>query len=194
MIKDIFVYFSMFPKKEGVLSMAVNGTSNMAEYQDLLSAITNMSDERRVTGLDNYAYGQSFDELKARLDKCVGSYLFVDFGEFDIHADSHKSLIYTEQTAVTVAMKLGNNVDALERMIASNRTLQMLSRIHAYIMADVECGVIDWADRTSAESAEIVPFVASELNSVGWTLMFRAISPDALGTHELYRSFARMHR
>lgn len=194
MIKDLFVYFSMFPQKKGVLSMAVNGSSVMAEYQDLLAAITSMSDERRISGLDNYAYGQSFEELKARIDKCVGSYLFIDFGEFVIHVDGHKSLLYTERIAVTAAMKLGNSVDAMERMIASNRTLQMLSRIHAYIMADVESGVIDWADRTSAEDAEIVPFVASDLNSIGWTLLFNAVSPDALGTHELYRSFARMHQ
>ena len=93
--------------------------------------------------------------------------------------------------AVTVAMKLGNNVDAIERMIASDRTLAMLAEIHAWLMADVENGLIDWADRDSLDMVEIVPFVASELRSIGWTLMFNATSPDVLGTHERFRSFVR---
>jgi len=191
MIKKLFTYFAQFPSRQGIQTMAVNGTSAMAEYQEVLTAINAQTDVRRISGLDNYAYGQSFEELQARIDKCVGSFLYADYGEFQVSTDGRKSLQYTERMAVTVAMKIGNNVDAIERMIASDRTLAMLADIHAWMMADVETGVIDWADRDSLDMVEIVPFVASELRSLGWTMLFNATSPDALGTHELFRSFVR---
>ena len=191
MIKKLFTYFAQFPSREGILTMAVNGTSPMPEYEEVLTDIDNQSDERRIAGLDNYAYGQSFEELQARIDKCVGSFLYADYGEFQVQTDGRKSLEYVERMAVTVAMKLGNNVDAIERMIASDRTLAMLAEIHSWLMADVENGLIDWADRDSLDMVEIVPFVASELRSIGWTLMFNATSPDVLGTHERFRSFVR---
>lgn len=191
MIKKMFLYFSRFPARSGIETMAVNGSSQMEEYAEVLASISQQDDERRIQGLDNYAYGQSFEDLQARLDKCVGSFLFADYGEFQVNTDGRKSLEYTERIAVTVAIKISDGADAIEKMIASDRTLAMLASIHAWMMADVETGLIDWADRTSLDMVEIVPFVATELRSIGWTLMVNASSPDALGSHELFRSFVK---
>ena len=85
-------------------------------------------------------------------------------------------------------MKLASNADMVERVIASDRTLQMLSKVQAHIMADSEAGELAWLARGNIGKAEIVPFVATELGSYGWTLLIDAAAPDALGTNELARS------
>ena len=141
--------------------------------------------------ISNYVYGQSFDELKQRIDKLVGSYLFVDFGEMDMLESSPGSYRILQRLALTVAQKMPNRADAAEHMLASDATLRLLSRVHAWLLADADAGEVDWLSREHLDKAEIVPFVATELHSVGWTLMVSCIAPDSLGTHDLSRSFAR---
>ena len=106
--------------------------------------------------------------------------------------DGRRSYQCTQRLAVTVAMKHTDHADALERVIVSNRTLQLLTAVHAWMMADAERGRLTWLSRSSLEHAEIVPFVATELKASGWTLMLNATAPDALGTHALKRSFERL--
>ena len=54
-------------------------------------------------------------------------------------------------------MKLSAHADMLERVIANDRTLQMLSKVHARIMADVETEGLYWMDRESITTCEIIP-------------------------------------
>ena len=75
----------------------------------------------------------------------------------------------------------------LERVIANDRTLQMLSKVHARIMADVETEGLYWMDRESITTCEIIPFVSAELQSYGWTLMLSATGADILDVHRLAR-------
>lgn len=145
----------------------------------------------RIPEIANYVYGQSFDELKQRIDKLAGSFLFVDYGELNMLADGRNSYQITQRIAITVANKMTNRADAAEYMLASDATLRLLSRVHAWMLADAEQGNIEWLSRGELDKAEIIPFVATELSSVGWTLMLSCISPDALGTHHLSRSFAK---
>jgi len=191
MIIDLFLYFAKFPNKAGLHSIATNGQSSMPEYSKILKSLDDLPDQSRIPEIDNYVYGQSFDDLKLRLDKLIGSFLFADYGEFDILGDSRRSLSCTERMAVTVAFKMTNRSDILENVIASDRSLKMLTRIHAWMMADSEAGDIPWLTRDNLDKAEIIPFIASELSSVGWTLMFNASAPDSLGTHDLCRSFVK---
>ena len=142
-------------------------------------------------GCTLYLHGQSFDELKQRIDKLAGSFLFVDYGELNMLADGRNSYQITQRIAITVANKMTNRADAAEYMLASDATLRLLSRVHAWMLADAEQGNIEWLSRGELDKAEIIPFVAKELSSVGWTLMLSCISPDALGTHHLSRSFAK---
>ena len=102
-----------------------------------------------------------------------------------------ETLTHHHEHAKVCAYPLCGTHDAAEYMLASDATLRLLSRVHAWMLADAEQGNIEWLSRGELDKAEIIPFVATELSSVGWTLMLSCISPDALGTHHLSRSFAK---
>ena len=163
----------------------------MKEYAEVMQALQEMPGEGVVPEIENYVYGQSFDELKERVGKLTGSFLFVDYGEVDMQSDSHRSFECTQRIAVTVAMKLSANADMMERLIATDRTLGMVAKIHAHMMADAEMDMLYWMDRESITNCEIVPFVSSELQSYGWTLMVSAKGADILDTHSLARRLMR---
>ena len=186
MIKDQFLYFAQYPSKEGIRAILTNGSSEFPGYNDLAESLDNLPDVSRLPEIANYVYGQSFEELKQRIDKLVGSFLFVDYGELNMSADGRNSYQVTQRIAITVANKMPNRADAAEYMLASDRTLQLLSKIHAWMIADAE-----WLSRGKLDKAEIIPFVATELSSVGWTLMLSCVAPDTLGTHLLSRSFGK---
>lgn len=188
MLLDLFTYFAKFPASEGITrGIATKGESSMEEYATVLGELSNMQEKELVPEIENYVYGQSFDELKQRIDKLTGSFLFVDYGEVDMQSDGRRSFECTQRIAVTVAMKLPNTSDMLERIIANDRTLQMLSKIHARIMADAEREELYWMNRDSVANCEIIPFVSAELQSYGWTLMLSATGADILDTHRIAR-------
>ena len=190
----LFTYFAKFPASAGVTrGIATKGESSMEEYATVLSMLGNMQEKEKelVPEIENYVYGQSFDELKQRIDKLTGSFLFVDYGEVDMQSDGRRSFECTQRIAVTVAMKLPNTSDMLERIIANDRTLQMLSKIHARIMADAEREELYWMDRDSVANCEIIPFVSAELQSYGWTLMLSATGADILDTHRMSRKMMK---
>ena len=191
MIKDQFLYFAQYPSKEGVRAILTNGASDFPGYSDLAESLDKLPNVSRLPEIANYVYGQSFDEFRQLIDKLVGSFLFVDYGELNMSADGHNSYQITQRIAITVANKMPNRADAAEYMLSSDQTLRLLSKIHAWMIADAEEGNIDWISRGELDKAEIIPFVASELSSVGWTLMLNCIAPDTLGTHLLSRSFAK---
>ena len=192
MLLDLFTYFAKFPQNSGVIKgIATKGESSMEEYATTLDILGKMEEKELVPEIQNYVYGQSFDELKQRIDKLTGSFLFVDYGEVDIQSDGHRSFECTQRIAVTVAQKLSSNADMLERVIVNDRTLQMLSKVHARIMADVEMNELYWMDRESITNCEIIPFVSAELQSYGWTLMLNATGADVLGVHDRMRQMLR---
>lgn len=191
MILNQFLYFAQYPSKEGVRAILTNGSSDFPGYSELVDALDNLPDMSRVPDIANYVYGQSFDELKQRIDNLVGSFLFVDYGEFNSLVDSRNSYEITQRIAITVARKMPDRADAAEYMLASDSTLRLLSQVHAWMLADAEAGNIEWLSRGELDKAEIIPFVATELSSIGWTLMLSCIAPDTLGTHALSKSFAR---
>ena len=191
MIKDQFLYFAQYPSKEGIRAIFTNGASEFPGYNQLAEALDKLPDISRLPEIANYVYGQSFDELKQRIDKLVGSFLFVDYGEVDMLGDGRNSYQCTQRLAVTVAYKMPNRADAAEYMLASDATLRLLSQLHAWLLADADAGDIYWLSRGQLDKAEIIPFVATELSSAGWTLMLSCIAPDTLDTHSLTKSFAR---
>ena len=191
MIKDQFLYFAQYPSKEGVRAILTNGASDFPGYNELAESLDKLPNVSRLPEIANYVYGQSFDEFRQLIDKLVGSFLFVDYGELNMSADGRNSYQVTQRIAITVASKMTNRADAAEYMLSSDQTLRLLAKIHAWMIADAEEGNIDWISRGELDKAEIIPFVASELSSVGWTLMLNCIAPDTLGTHILSRSFAK---
>ncbi len=191
MIKEQFLYFAQYPSRNGILAMFTNGTSHFESYNTLVAELSQLPQTSRVPEIDNYVYGQSFEELQARIDKCIGSFLFVDYGEMSMTANNHNTYELTQRIAVTVAFKMPNRSDAAEHMLASDKTLSLLSKVHAAMLADADKGNIEWLSRGELSRAEYVPFVATELHSVGWTLMLSCIAPDTLQIHQKYKSFAK---
>ena len=190
MISDLFLYFAKFPKRKGVTAMFTNGQSDFTDYQALLTTLDQMEGEPLLPDIDNYIYGQDFDELKSRVEKIFGSWLFADYGEFTFSEDrTPGSLKCQQQLAVTVAMKLSDRADMVERMIANDKTLGWVNTIYARILADASMGDTPWLSRMPVTDAQIVPFVASELKSWGWTLIISADAADTLGTNTLKKSF-----
>lgn len=191
MIKEQFLYFAQYPSRNGILAMFTNGTSHFESYNTLVAELSQLPQTSRVPEIDNYVYGQSFEELQARIDKCIGSFLFVDYGEMSMTANNHNTYELTQRLAVTVAFKMPNRSDAAEHMLASDKTLSLLSKVHAAMLADADKGNIEWLSRGELSRAEYVPFVATELHSVGWTLMLSCVAPDTLQIHQKYKSFAK---
>lgn len=191
MIKEQFLYFAQYPSRNGILAMFTNGKSHFESYNTLVAELSQLPQTSRVPEIDNYVYGQSFEELQARIDKCIGSFLFVDYGEMSMTANNHNTYELTQRLAVTVAFKMPNRSDAAEHMLASDKTLSLLSKVHAAMLADADKGNIEWLSRSELAQAEYVPFVASELHSVGWTLMLSCVAPDTLQIHQQYKSFAK---
>lgn len=192
MIRELFLYFARFPKRNGVKAMFTNGQSNYSEYQQLIDEIDEMEDEPILPDIENYVYGQDFDDLKARVDRIFGSWLFADYGEFTFSEDrTPGSLKCQQQLAVTVAVKLSDRADMVERMIAEDKTLTWVNIIYARIMADAAMGDTPWFSRMPVVNAQIVPFVASELKSWGWTLIITADAADTLGTNTQKKSFLK---
>lgn len=191
MIKEQFLYFAQYPSRNGILAMFTNGTSHFESYNTLVAELSQLPQTSRVPEIDNYVYGQSFEELQARIDKCIGSFLFVDYGEMSMTANNHNTYELTQRLAVTVAFKMPNRSDAAEHMLASDKTLSLLSKVHAAMLADADKGNIEWLSRGELSRAEYVPFVATELHSVGWTLMLSCVAPDTLQIHQQYKSFVK---
>ncbi len=188
MILDLFTYFAKFPAETGITrGIATKGESSMDGYAQTLEALRNLPEKGLVPEIENYVYGQSFDELKQRIDKLTGSFLFVDYGEVDIQADGHRSFECTQRIAVTVAMKLPATSDMMERILTNDSTLQMIAKIHGYLLADVEGGELYWMERDSVTDCEIVPFASAELHSYGWTLMLSARGSDIIDAHSMAR-------
>lgn len=185
MITDLFLYFARFPKRSGVKAMFTMGGSDFSEYATLLTALDEMTGDPIVPAIENYVYGQSIEDLQQRINKLFGSWMMVDYGEFTIKADRRGSVEAVQQVAVTVAMKMRQNADMMERVIASDRTLDMVRQVLGQLWADSDNGDIAWLTRASLEQAEIVPFVASELSSYGWTLMFSTAAAGQIGTNDI---------
>lgn len=97
MLLDLFTYFAKFPASAGITrGIATKGESSMEEYATVLGELSNMQEKELVPEIENYVYGQSFDELKQRIDKLTGSFLFVDYGEVDMQSDGRRSFECTQ--------------------------------------------------------------------------------------------------
>lgn len=188
MILDLFSYFAKYPSREGVLSIFNNGSSLYAQYSELRDAILTMPDPL-IPAIQSYVFGQSFESVKARIDNLVGTYLFIDFGEFSSRNDNRNSIEDTQKLAATVAMKLSDTADLVEEAIASDICLEQLNILRAYLLTDAESGKMPWLSRVSIKNRDIVPFVAKDLKSIGWTMLFEADGSDLFNVKDRMVSF-----
>lgn len=190
MILNLFTYFAKYPAKAGVLSMFANGGSERPQYSVLQQKIATFPDESLIPDIKHFIFGQSFDSVKARIDRLSGTYLFIDFGEFTSNRDSRNTITDTQKIAATVALKLSDSSDLVEEAIASEITLDLLNRLRAYLLFDSEQGSAPWLNRSAISRHDIVPFVANELKSIGWTIIFSTDASDQFDLKQLIASFS----
>lgn len=176
MILDLLKYFARFPKKERVISMFANGSSDFVQYAELIEYVRNLP-EPVMPGIENLVFGQSYDYVKRRVDNITGNYLFVDFGEFTSSRDTHNSILDSQKLAATIAMKVSDSADMVETAIASEITLSLLAELRKRLILDSRSEDLPWLDKISA-GHDIIPFVSSEFKSIGWTLMFSSTATD----------------
>ena len=75
-------------------------------------------------------------------------------------------------------MKLSDTSDLVEEAIASDVCLELLTTLRTYFLYDAESGNIPWLNRSTIKNHDIIPFVAKELKSIGWTMIFEANASD----------------
>ncbi|MEG1006539.1 MAG: hypothetical protein RSO15_09710 [Bacteroides sp.] len=192
MILDLFRYFSQFPRKEGVLSIFSNGGSPYNSYSDLKGYVSSLPDNSYIPGISSFVFGQSFDSVKARIDNLTGTYLFIDYGEFTSGRDNRNNIQDHQKVAATIAVKVADSSDLVEEAIASETTLILINELRANLIYDSERGCVPWLNRGAISEVDIVPFVAKELKSIGWTLMFSTDASDLFSIKKLMKSFIRL--
>lgn len=190
MILDLFSYFAQYPTRDGVLSMFANGGSTHHQYEALKQTISSLPDVSLIPDIQHFIFGQSFDSVKARIDRLSGTYLFIDFGEFTSSRDSRNSIQDTQKLAATIAMKLSDSADLVEEAIASEITLELLNKLRAHLLIDSERSSVSWLNRSAINQHDIVPFVAKELKSIGWTIIFNTDASDQFNLKQLIASFS----
>lgn len=175
MIFEILKYYAQFPDHNKVLEIFSKGRSELLEYGILQEEIKKMPDHSRITGLDYYIFGQSFDSVKQRVDNILaGTYLFVEIGDIMSKRDQKNNIEDEVQMAVTIAAKSAE-MDLIEEAIQSRCTLAMMQQLRAIMLSDQ--ARTPWLKELSL-SCQIKPFVAKEFSSVGWTLMFEREGSD----------------
>lgn len=182
MILDVFKYYAQFPRLEGVLGIFANGESDLPLYMQLKEYIHAMPLHSRIPEIDNYVFGQSYDDVKSQIGKLTGSYLFVDFGSVMSTRDQRNSLQESFELAITIASKIPDTADLVEIAIITDRLLQLINKLRA-------CQISDrtkhpWLKELS-DKHNITPFVAPEFSSIGWTIIFTREGTDILNVKEL---------
>jgi hypothetical protein len=189
-ILDLLKFFSRLPSREGVNDIFTNGRSRFPEYLELQEYIRQLPPPV-LPEIQSLVFGQSLEAVKRRVDKITGTYLFVDFGEFESERSGTNSIEDTQRLAVTLAMKVTNSADIVEEVLVSDKTLEILNHVRAYMIAyKDQC---PWLELLSKRHS-IIPFESKELNSIGWTLMFDMAASDWFNVKELTMSYVKSNQ
>lgn len=172
MITPLFIYFAQYPSRQGTLALATKGTSTLPDYALLIDALNALGDDRRIAGLDHYVFAQDIDDIAQRIDRLTGSFLFVDYGDIRLTANHPRHALAQQRIAATIAQRIPDSADPLERLIHSQQALDMLRTLHAHIVNDAEDGTPPLhLSRDTILDADITPFASPELHAYGWTLL-----------------------
>lgn len=177
MIFQIFKYYAQFPDLKGVISLFANGKSDIPAYIALRDEIQNIPTHSRIPEIKHYVFGQSYDSVKSRIDQISGTYLFLEFGEIESIRDRRNSIQDTFDLAVTIASKIQTTSDLVEQAIISQQTLGLIHQLRTLQHEDQARQ--SWLKEIS-DRHTIVPFVAREFASLGWTIVFKREGADLL--------------
>ena len=176
---ELFLYFGRFPSHEAFRALFNKGKSAIPGYDDLYAAALALPEETIVPEIGNYIFGPNFDAVSSRVNNLTGYYLFVDYGEIDCATDTSNRMTDSARLAITVAYRLKEfSGDLMEQLLVSDRTLAHLVTIRNRMIADQRERY--WLKDVSRNHT-LTPFIARELSSIGWTMLFNREGYDTFG-------------
>lgn len=182
LLTDLFLYFARFPSGEAIPSLFNKGKSNIPGYDELFAAAVKFSDSPIIPEITNYVFGPNFDAVCSRVNNMTGYYLFVDYGEIDCATDRSNRLTDSARLAITVAYKLKDfSGDLMEQLLVSSNCLSSLAAIRNRMIADQS--ERSWLKDISRNHT-LTPFIARELSSMGWTMLFNREGYDTFGVKQ----------
>lgn len=179
LLTELFLYFARFPAPEAFAPLFNKGKSNLPGYDELFQQVVATPGDQVVSQINNYVFGPNFDAVCSRINNMTGYYLFVDYGEIECATDSSNRLTDSARLAITVAYRLKEfSGDLMEQLIASDQCLLYLATIRNRMIADQRERY--WLKDVSRNHT-LTPFVARELSSTGWTMLFNREAYDTFG-------------
>lgn len=177
---DIFLYFARFPKREGIYPMFNLGASTIPGYAELREKVDLLS-EYSITDIENYIFGANFEGVLSRVNNIEAGkdYLFVDFGEVDCDTDRFNRRTDSARLAITVAFRMKSfSSDLIEQTLAFGHALTKIIDIRNRMISDQQNH--PWLKDIS-NNHTFVPFISSEMNSLGWSMLFNREGYDSFG-------------
>ena len=176
---ELFLYFARFPSHDAFDALFNKGRSYIPGYDELHTALLALSDEPLLSEIGNYVFRPNFDAVSSRINNLNGFYLFVDYGEIECGTDSSNRMTDSARLAITVAYKLKEfSGDLMEQLLVSDRCL-------AYITTIRNCMINEQRQRywlkDVSRNHTLTPFIARELSSIGWTMLFNREAFDTFG-------------
>ena len=193
MILELLKYFAKYPTKAGVLNLFKQGESTLSGYADLLSFVNALPANSVMPDIENYVVASDLDSTKQLVSEFVGvpTYLMVDYGEIVSTPNQRNTLQDSIRLAITVAMRLSDTSDLIEQSLASSRTLNLINRLRAHMMADERNSVLGtFVSQIISGQHTFVPFQWKDTASIGWTMAFTLDATDLLDVSTLRRSLS----
>lgn len=179
LLLELFLYFARFPSYEAFNALFNKGKSNLPGYDDLLATLSGLSGTPIVPEIGSYIFGPNFDAVSSRVNNLTGYYLFVDYGEIECGTDRSNRMTDSARLAITVAYKLKDfSADLIEQLLVSDKCLSHLVTIRNRMISEQR--ERNWLKDVSRNHT-LTPFIAKELSSVGWTMLFNRDAFDTFG-------------
>ncbi len=183
---ELFTYFARFPKRDGILPLFNVGESAIPGYNELKNKVENL-DHHSLTPIDFYIFSSNEEAVLSRVNNIAArsTFLFVDFGEVVCDVDSKNRNIDSARLAITVAYRMKTfSGDLIEQTLAFAKTLDLLLFIRNKMIEEQQCH--RWLKHIS-DNHTLVPFLAKNLSSIGWSLIFNRESFDSFDASLLRR-------
>lgn len=182
MIKELLLYFTRYLDRQVMLDSFRNGSSSDPDYAELYSLISAQPVNGRIPEIQHIVFGDSIDKVRKSIDRFTGLYLFIDYGTIVSTQDRKESYTDTLSCAVTIAAKVSDQADLVEEQLVSDRTLAIINRLRAWMVAD--SAQYAWLQLMSGRH-QMDPFVSDVLKSIGWTITFSIDAQDLLDVKQL---------
>lgn len=176
---ELFLFFARFPAQVGIIPLFNKGRSSHSGYNELKDNVSTLSVHSLIPEISSYIFGPNFDAVKSQVNSLGNYYLFVDYGEIECSTDNSNRMTDSARLAITVAYKLKDfSGDLMEQLLVSNQCLSYLIEIRNRMIKEQREHY--WLKDVSS-SHTLTPFIASELSSTGWTMLFNRTGYDSFG-------------